>query len=93
VDAVRDHRTTRAAIGSIAVLAQVALAFVYVGLPMFIAPEPWVLILWLAWATAMVAVIWLAIRHTWFAPLVPIASLIAWTLLYAYAGGNLGWGA
>ena len=74
-------------------LAQVTLAFVYVGLPMFIAPEPWVLILWLAWATAMVAVIWLAIRHTWFAPLVPIASLIAWTLLYAYAGGNLGWGA
>lgn len=93
MDAVLNHRITRAAVGSMAVLAQVALAFVYVGLPMFIAPEGWVLILWLAWAVSMVAVIWLAIRHTWFAPLVPLASIIAWAPLYRYGVGNLGWGA
>jgi hypothetical protein len=93
MSAARLHRITRAAVGSASVLAQVALAFFYVGLAMFIAPEPWVLVFWLAWAAAVIAVIWLAIRHTWFAPLVPIASLIAWTLLYDYGVTSLGWGA
>ena len=83
----------RAAIGVAAVLAQIALAFYYVGLPILVVPGSAIYALWLLWAVQLVAVIWLAIRHTWIAPLVPIASLIAVKLIYAYGDASLGWGA
>jgi len=89
----RNHRFARVAIGVAAVLAQFALAFYYVGLPLFVVPDDWIRVLWVVWAAEMVVVIWLAIRHTWFAPLVPIASLIAVRLIYDYGNANLGWGA
>jgi len=40
----------------------------------------------------LVAVIWLAIRHTWLAPVVPIASIIALSLIYEFGKANRGWG-
>lgn len=91
--AVEVHRAIRAAVGVAAVLAQIALAFYYVGLSIFVVPEPWMYILWLLWTTEMVAVIWLAIRRTRLAPLVPVVSLVAVMLMYDYGKANLGWGA
>jgi hypothetical protein len=76
-----------------AVLAQFALAFYYVGLPILVVPGSAAIILLLLWVVEMVAVIWLAIRHGWFAPLVPLASWLAVLLIYDYGNANLGWGA
>jgi hypothetical protein len=91
--AVDVRRIARVAVGVAAVLAQVALAFYYVGLPILVVPGSAIYMLWLLWAVEVVAVIWLAIRHTWFAPLVPVASFIAMMLIYEYGNANLGWGA
>jgi hypothetical protein len=91
--AVEVRHVTRAAVGMAAVFAQIALAFYYVGLPIFVVPEPAIFILWFLWTAEMVAVVWLAIRHTWFAPLVPVASFIGVMLILDYGRANLGWGA
>jgi hypothetical protein len=91
--AVDVRRIARVAVGVAAVIAQVALAFYYVGLPILVVPGSAIYMLWLLWAVEVVAVIWLAIRHTWFAPLVPVASFIAMMLIYEYGNANLGWGA
>jgi hypothetical protein len=90
---VEVRRIARAAVGVAAVIAQIALAFYYVGLPILVVPGSAIYMLWLLWAVEVVAVIWLAIRHTWFAPLVPVASFIAMMLIYEYGNANLGWGA
>jgi hypothetical protein len=91
--AVDVRRIARVAVGVAAVIAQVALAFYYVGLPILVVPGSAIYMLWLLWAVEVVAVIWLAIRHTWFAPLVPVASFITMMLIYEYGNANLGWGA
>jgi hypothetical protein len=91
--AVDVRRIARVAVGVAAVIAQIALAFYYVGLPILVVPGSAIYMLWLLWAVEVVAVIWLAIRHTWFAPLVPVASFIAMMLIYEYGNANLGWGA
>lgn len=87
------RRVARVAVGVAAVLAQVALAFYYVGLTILTVPSPWFYLLWVAWAAEVIVVIWLAIRHTWWAPLVPLVSLVAVLVLYEYGNTNLGWGA
>lgn len=91
--AVVVRRIARVAVGVAAVIAQIALAFYYVGLPLLVVPGSSIYMLWFLWAVEVVAVIWLAIRHTWFAPLVPVASFIAMMLIYDYGNANLGWGA
>jgi hypothetical protein len=83
----------RVAVGVVAVLAQLALAFFYVGLPILVVPVPGMLFLWLLWVIQVVLVIWLAIRHTWYAPLVPLASFVMVMLMLEYGRANLGWGA
>jgi len=90
--AVEVRRIARVAVGVAAVIAQIALAFYYVGLPILVVPGSAIYMLWLLWAVEVVAVIWLAIRHTWFAPFVPVASFIAMMLIYEYGNANLGWG-
>jgi len=90
---VSGRQLARAAVGVVAVLAQIALAFYYVGLPILVVPGSAIYALWLLWAVELAAVIWLAIRHTWIAPLAPVASFIAVKLIYAYGDANLGWGA
>ena len=90
---VNGHQLARVAVGVLAVLAQIALGSYYVLLPILVVTGSWIYILWLMWALEMVAVIWLAVRRTWFAPLVPIVSLVVVLLLYEYGDANLGWGA
>jgi hypothetical protein len=89
---IRSRHLVRVVVGVVAVFAQLALAFYYVVLSILAVPDPWWRVLWVAWAAEMVAVIWLAIRHTWFAPLVPAVSLVAVLLLFGYGEANLGWG-
>lgn len=89
--AIGRSRIARAAVGMAAVMAQVALAFWYVGLPILVVPQPAIYGLWLLWIAEMVVVIWLAIRHTWFAPVVPLASFIGVLLILEYGRANLGW--
>ena len=93
MDSVDVRGIARVAVGVAAVIAQIALAFYYVGLAILVVPGSSIYFLWLLWAVEVVAVIWLAIRHTWFAPLVPVASFIAMMLIYDYGNANLGWGA
>jgi hypothetical protein len=90
---VEVRRVARVMVGVAAVLAQLALAFYYVGLAVFVVPEPSIVVLACLWVAETVAVIWLALRHTWLAPLVPVVSLIAVVVIYEYGKANLGWGA
>jgi hypothetical protein len=86
-------RVARVVIGSAAVFAQIALAFYYLGLPIFTVPEPANYALGVAWVAETVIAIWLAIRHPWSAPIVPVVALIAFLLIFEYGKMNLGWGA
>ena len=87
--AIEVRSVARAAVGVAAVLAQVGLAIFYAGWSLFVLPPSVILFLLLA---ALVAVIWLAIRDTWLAPIVPIASILALSLIYEFGKATLGWG-
>jgi hypothetical protein len=91
--AVRVGQVARVAVAVVAVLAQIALAVYFAGWSLFVVPPPVILALWSLLLATTVAVIWLAIRHTWRAPIVPISSLIALSLIYEFGRANLGWGA
>ncbi len=91
--AVEVRNVVRVLVGVAAVLAQIALASFYIGLAIFIAPLPSILVLACLWMAELVAVIWLAIRNTWFAPLVPIVSFIVALLIFEFGRADLGWGA
>ena len=91
--AVEVRHVARVAVGVAAVLAQIALTLFYAGWSLFVVPPPVILILLFLLLTGLVAVIWLAIRDTWLAPIVPIASIIALSLIYELGKANLGWGA
>ena len=91
--AVKVRHVARVAVGVSAVLAQIALTLFYAGWSLFVVPPPVILVLLLLLMSGLVAVIWLAIRDTWLAPIVPIASIIALSLIYAFGKANLGWGA
>ena len=91
--AIEVRNVARAAVGVTAVLVQIALTIFYAGWSLFVVPPPVILVLLFLLITGLVAVIWLAIRHTWLAPIVPIASIIALSLIYEFGKANLGWGA
>jgi hypothetical protein len=91
--AIEVRNVARAAVGVAAVLAQIGLAIFYAGWSLFVVPPSVILVLLFLLLAALVAVIWLAIRHTWLAPIVPIASIIALSLIYEFGKANLGWGA
>ena len=90
---VEIRQVARVAVGLIAVLAQIALAFLYVGWAMFVVPAPSIFVLACIWVAGLVAVVWLAFRDAWLAPLVPVAWFIAVMLMFEYGKANLGWGA
>ena len=71
------RHVTRVAVGVAAVLAQIALSVFYAGWSLFVVPTDVILGLLLFLLAGFVAVTALAIRHTWLAPNVPIASVIA----------------
>jgi hypothetical protein len=93
VGVVEVRTVARVAVGVAAVLAQISLAFYYIGLAIFVVPPPSIYVLACLWVAESGAVIWLAIRRTWFAPLVPVVSFIAVILIYEYGKASLGWGA
>ena len=88
---VRD--VARAAVGVAAVLAQIGLAIFYAGWSLFVLPPSVIVGLLVLLLAALVVVIWLALRHTRLAPIVPIASVFALSLTYEFGLANLGWGA
>lgn len=87
------RHVARVAVGVAAVLAQIALSVFYTGWSLFVVPPDVLLSLLFLLLAGSVAVTWLAIRHTWLAPIVPIASVIALSLIYELGRANLGWGA
>ncbi len=93
MDTLEIRRIFRVAVGVSAVLAQVALAFLYIGVAILVVPAPANLILALIWIAGVAAAVWLAFRDAWLAPLIPLAWLIAVLLMLEYGKANLGWGA
>ena len=87
------RRIVRVAVGVAAVVAQVALAFFYVGVAILVVPAPANLVLALIWIAGVIAAVWLAYRDAWLAPLIPVAWLIVVLLMLEYGRSNLGWGA
>ena len=90
--AIQLRQVARVAVGVAAVLAQMGVAIFYLGWSVLVVPRSAIFVLVGFLLIAMVVVIWLAIRHTWLAPIVPIASIITLSLTYAYGEANLGWG-
>ena len=90
--AIEVRSVARAAVGVAAVLAQVGLAIFYAGWSLFVLPPSVILFLLFLLLAALVAVIWLALRHPWLAPIVPIASILALSLIYEFGKATLGWG-
>ena len=90
--AIRLRQVARVAVGVAAMLAQIGVAIFYLGWSVLVVPRSAIFVLVGFVLIAMVVVIWLAIRHTWLAPIVPIASIITLSLIYAYGEANLGWG-
>ena len=91
--AIEVRSVARVAVGVAAVLAQIALAFFHVGWAMFVVPAPSIFVLACIWVAGIVAVVWLAFRDAWLAPLVPVAWFIVVMLMIEYGKANLGWGA
>lgn len=87
------RNAARAAIGVAAVLAQISVAIFYSGWSLLVVPPSVTLVLLLLMLVALIVAIWLAIRHTWLAPIVPIASIITLSLIYELGKANLDWGA
>jgi hypothetical protein len=91
--AVRIREVARVAVGALSVLAQIALAFFFVGWAVLVIPTPSIFVLAGIWIVGIVIVIWLAIRDAWLAPLIPVAWSIVSMLMFEYGKANLGWGA
>ena len=87
------RQVARFLVGVAAVLAQVGVAIFYVGWSVLVVPRTVTLAFLVFLLISIAVVIWLAIRHTWLAPIVPIASVITLSLTYEYGEANLGWGA
>jgi hypothetical protein len=87
----RISRPTRTVVAVAAVLAQVALLFVYWFAPAMIAGPPWTYAFLLAWIVEFVAALVLARRRPLAAPLVPLISLVLGVLALMIGEPALGW--
>lgn len=81
----------RKVIAAAAVLAQVALLFVYWFAPAMIAGPPWTYAFFVVWVVEMLVTLFLARRHPLAAPLVPLVSLVLGTLALMFGEPALGW--
>ena len=81
----------RRTIAAGAILAQVALLFVYWFAPAMIAGPPWTYVFLLAWIVEFVATLVLARRRPLAAPLVPLVSLVLGVLGLMIGEPALGW--
>ncbi|MDQ3552805.1 MAG: hypothetical protein M3395_00125 [Chloroflexota bacterium] len=81
-----------AVVGLVAIAAQFALAYLYVGLVIVTVPESGFFAFWAAWGVGLVLVLWLAARRSWTAALVPVVWLGAFIVLWLAGEAFLGWG-
>jgi hypothetical protein len=91
IDSAGRNRAS-AVVGLVAIAAQFALAYLYVGLTVLIVPRPAFFAFWAAWSVGLVLVLWLAARRSWTAVLVPLIWLGAFFLLRFIGEAFLGWG-
>ena len=87
----RISRSARTVIAVAAVLAQVALLFVYWFAPAMIAGPPWTYAFLLVWIVEFLATLVLARRRPLAAPLVPLVSLVLGVLALMFGEPALGW--
>lgn len=90
-DNQRISRPAQKVIAAAAVLAQVALLFVYWFAPAMIAGPPWTYAFFLAWIVEFIATLFLARRHPLAAPLVPLVSLVLGVIALMVGEPALGW--
>jgi hypothetical protein len=90
-DNQRISRPARKVIAAAAVLAQVALLFVYWFAPGMIAGPPWTYAFFLAWIVELLATLVLARRRPLAAPLVPLVSLVLGVFALMVGEPALGW--
>lgn len=83
----------RAAAGSGAVAAQIALGFYQVLLPILTVPANAMAVLWVTYALELGVTIWLAIRRPFLAPLVPLLATPALLATFDHGEAHWGWGA
>lgn len=79
-----------AVVGLVAIAAQLALAYLYVGLVVLTVPRPAFFAFWAAWGVGLVLVLWLAARRSWTALLVPVVWLGAFIVLWLAGEAFLG---
>jgi len=81
------------AIRLVAILAQLALAYFYVGLVVLTVPRPEFFAFWAAWGVGLVLVLWLVARRSWTALLVPVvwfgAFIVLWLAGEAFLGVSI----
>lgn len=70
------RRLVRGMVAAAAVLAQIALIFLYGFAPAMIAGPPWTYAFGIAWLIELVATLFLAVRRPLAAPLVPVVSFV-----------------
>jgi len=83
---------TRTVIGLAAIAAQVALAYLYVGVVILTVPRLESFAFWAAWGVGLVLVLWLAARRSWTAVLVPVVWLGAFIVLRLWGEAFVRWG-
>ncbi len=86
------RKRASAVMGLVAIAAQLALAYLYVGLVVLTVPRPAFVAFWAAWGVGLVLVLWLAARRSWTAVLVPVVWLGAFIVLRFIGEAFLGWG-
>ena len=86
------RRLTRTMVGLVAIVAQLALAHLYVGLVVLTVPSPESFAFWAAWGVGLILVPGLAARRSWTAVLVPVVWLGALAVLWLVGEAFLGWG-
>lgn len=91
MDALIEHRTVQRVVATLGVIATLALAFLYILMPMLVVPYPVVYGYWVAWGVlVLLSLVWWS-RHPWRSFLVPIVGLVL--VLAAITLGELlfGW--
>ncbi len=79
-------------IGLAAIAAQLALAYLYVGVVILTVPRPESFAFWAAWGVGLVLVLMLAGRRSWAAALVPAVWFGAFIALRLWGEAFVRWG-
>lgn len=88
---VRDS-TGPLVVAALSGIAHVAVGFFYLASGL-VAPLWAVLVLWAWWAVLAVVLLRLAVRRSWWTPLVPLVAMASWYLVLFLGESVLGWSA